>query len=107
MHQYTTLALFICATAVSAQIIYSQPLPYALQQQSAVAHPVVVKNSIAESQLPPELLNDQYKNPAIAAALAKESLPTNKEMIIFDRETDKIPRDQVFKIFRRAGWARR
>lgn len=108
MHQQIFITFVIFIAAASAQILLQQPsIPYVLQQQSAVAHPTVLANSIAESQLPPELLNDQYKNPQIAAALAKESLPTNKETIIFDRETDKIPRDRVFKIFRNAGWARR
>lgn len=106
MHHQISLALIVCIAAASAQLILQQPSVYSgLQQPSGVAHRVVVENSIRESQLPAELLNEPYKNPAIAAALAKESLPTNKETIIFDRETDKIPRDRVFKIFRNAGWA--
>lgn len=71
------------------------------------AHPEVVANSIAESQLPSEMLNDFYKNPAIASALAKDSWFGNKEEPVFDRITGKIPRSEIIKIFRRAGWIRR
>uniref|UniRef100_A0A336MT51 CSON003637 protein n=1 Tax=Culicoides sonorensis TaxID=179676 RepID=A0A336MT51_CULSO len=108
MHFFMSM-LSVIIGAASAQLLISQPLPYALQahRSNSLAHPVVVANSLAESQLPPQLLNDQYKNPHIAAALAKESLPINKEMIVFDRETDKIPRDRIFKIFKNAGWVHR
>lgn len=75
--------------------------------RSEYAHPEVVANSIAESQLPPEMLNDFYKNPAIASELAKDSWFGNKEVPVFDRETAKIPRSEIIKIFRRAGWIRR
>lgn len=74
---------------------------------SDYAHPEVVANSIAESQLPPEMLNNFYKNPIIASMLAKDSWFGNKEVPVFDRETAKIPRSEIIKIFRRAGWIRR
>lgn len=75
--------------------------------RSDYTHPEVLANSIAESQLPPEMLNDFYKNPAIANMLAKESWFGNKETPVFDRETAKISRSEIYKIFRRAGWIRR
>ncbi|KAJ8936014.1 hypothetical protein NQ318_013114 [Aromia moschata] len=58
-------------------------------QSADISHPAVVENAIAESQLPPELLNPFYKNPAIASALARESWPTNKESIVTHRETEE------------------
>lgn len=81
--------------------------PQPAVRSSDYAHPEVVANSIAESQLPPEMLNDFYKNPALASLLAKDSWFGNKEVPVFDRETAKIPRSEIIKIFRRAGWIRR
>lgn len=43
-------------------------------------HPANVVNSALEDTLPNELRNDFYKNPHIAARLAKESWIFNKEM---------------------------
>ncbi|XP_063698983.1 uncharacterized protein LOC134829694 [Culicoides brevitarsis] len=109
MHFFMSV-LTVIIGASSAQLIISQPLPYARlssHSPSSLAHPEVVANSIAESQYPPEYLNDQYKNPHIAAALARESLPTNKEMIVFERAADKIPRERIFKIFKNAGFISR
>lgn len=86
------------------------PIPSFIPQpitRSSYAHPEVVANSIAESQLPPEMLNDFYKNPALAALLAKDSWFGNKEVPVFDRESSKIPRSEIFKVFKRAGWIRR
>lgn len=68
------------------------------QPTESLTHPAVVRNAIAESQLPPELLNPFYKNPAIAAGLAKESWFSNKEFPIHHREAEKIPREQIYKL---------
>uniref|UniRef100_A0A1A9WTI1 Uncharacterized protein n=1 Tax=Glossina brevipalpis TaxID=37001 RepID=A0A1A9WTI1_9MUSC len=59
------------------------------------AHPAVVDNSLRESQLPPELSKSHrfFNNPHTAAALAKDSWFTSKEMPVIDREAEKIPRD--------------
>ncbi|XP_028129876.1 uncharacterized protein LOC114325925 [Diabrotica virgifera virgifera] len=73
----------------------------ALSQRQDLAHPAVVQNSIAESQLPPELLNPFYKNPVIASALARESWFTNKEFPIRNREAEKISREEIYKIISR------
>lgn len=64
-------------------------------------HPAVVENSLAEAQLPAELLNPFYKNPAIAAGLAKESWFGHKEFPVHNREADKIPRSEILKIVKR------
>lgn len=101
---------------------YHQPIAYTLQRSprllhpaghlsdpSQLAHRAVIENSIRESELPPELIrsNQFYSNPRIAAALAKESWFTEKEMPVFDREAEKIPREQVYKIFKNAGFIQR
>lgn len=44
------------------------------------AHPAVLINSAMEDSLPNELRNNWYKNPEIAANLAKESWFGDKEM---------------------------
>lgn len=60
-----------------------------------------------ESELPSELLNNFYKNPRIADALAKDSWFGDKEMPVFQREAEKIPRDRIYKIFKNAGFSQR
>ncbi|KAJ3641803.1 hypothetical protein Zmor_028276 [Zophobas morio] len=73
----------------------------ASQPVEQLAHPAAVENAAAESQLPQELLNPFYKNPGIAAALAKESWFSNKEFPVHHREAEKIPRSEIFKIISR------
>lgn len=121
-----TLIALIAFSTCEAQLYHSPPLPYALQGErhprilqqlapisihdpSELAHPAVVENSIREAALPPEFQrsNRFYSNPKIAAALAKDSWLTSKESPVFDREAEKIPREQVFKIFKNAGFIRR
>lgn len=89
--------------------VLAQGAPIAVSDPSQLQHPAVVENAIAESQLPPELLksNRFYSNPHIADALARDSWLTDKEAPVFDREAEKIPRDQVFKIFKNAGFIQR
>lgn len=114
---FITLLSTTCAQIFSTYNLFASPTfnPTPAQQRffpqpvarTDYSHPDVVANSIAESQLPPEMLNDFYKNPALASALAKDSWFGNKEMPVFDRESSRIPRSEIFKIFRRAGWIRR
>uniref|UniRef100_T1GCH8 Uncharacterized protein n=1 Tax=Megaselia scalaris TaxID=36166 RepID=T1GCH8_MEGSC len=52
-------------------------------------------------------MNRFYKNPHIASALAKESELTSKEMLVYNRKAEEIPREEVFKLFRNAGWIKR
>ncbi|XP_021708702.1 uncharacterized protein LOC5578480 [Aedes aegypti] len=105
-----TFALF-CAGA-SAQIYLNQPIALALQhqpvqQEASLAHPAVVENALNEAQYPAEFRNNIYKNPHVAEALAKESWFGDKEMPVFERAADKIPRERILKIFKNAGFVRR
>lgn len=91
-------------TFFSAQPLQTQPLPgilYPEEQQKSIAHPAVEQNALAESQYAPELLNNQYKNPVIAAKLAKESWFTNKEFPVYHREAEKISRHKIYEIIDR------
>lgn len=110
------ITFLIGSTIISfttAQLYFhSSPLTYAAseplgQYHRPLAHQAVVDNAIRESHYPPEYINRFYKNPHIASALAKESELTSKEMLVYDRKAEEIPRDQVFKIFRNAGWIKR
>lgn len=113
--QLHPLTIFIATIAMaSAQILFPhhQPLPYAVQsgqllKPSPLAHRAVVENAYSESQLPDELRNDFYKDSRIASGLAKESQLTDKEMAVYEREAEKIPREQVYKLFKNAGFIRR
>lgn len=110
------LALATLIGATSAQFLIQQPIPYTLQHHQPIvaapqppqslAHPAVIENAINESHLPAELIRSKsfLRNPKTADALAKDSWLTDKEMPVFDREAEKIPRDQVYKIFKNAGF---
>lgn len=89
--------------------LLAQGPPIAVSNPADLAHPAVVDNTIAESHLPPELSKSArfYSNPHIAAALARDSWLTDKEAPVFEREADKISREQVFKIFKNAGFLHR
>lgn len=54
--------------------------PETVIQDTVLAHPAVLINSAMENNLPNQLRNDFYKNPNIAAGLAKESWFIDKEM---------------------------
>ncbi|CAD7006678.1 uncharacterized protein LOC101449577 [Ceratitis capitata] len=92
---------------------YNTPLPdfkpISEPNQEGPPHPAVIANAEREAHLPPELSKSRrfYSNPRIAAALAKQSLLTPKEMAVIDREADKIDRNEIYKIFHNAGWAKR
>lgn len=115
--QYLLALLAVVGLSSAQYFVPHQPIAYALQPQtsapvhevSSLAHRAVIENSIRESQLPPELIrsNNFYRNPKTAEALAKDSWLTDKEMPVFDREAEKIPREQVFKIFKNAGFIHR
>lgn len=109
-----------CAQIVNAPIAYvgsdqrqprviHQGPPLAISDPSQLVHPANVENSIVESQLPPELLKSHrfYSNPHIAEGLARASWLTDKEAPVFDREAEKIPREQIFKLFKNAGFLQR
>lgn len=104
------VALFAIVTVASAQYLFEPAAPqHHRQMHSAeipMANPAVVDNAIVESHLPAEYMraSNFYRNPRIAQGLAKESLLTDKEMPVYEREADKIPREQVFKLFKNAGF---
>uniref|UniRef100_A0A1B0D968 Uncharacterized protein n=1 Tax=Phlebotomus papatasi TaxID=29031 RepID=A0A1B0D968_PHLPP len=108
------IAVLLLFGAVSGQFIQQEPIPLAyyrdatpIHEDPPLAHPAVVENSLREQQYPAEFQNNFYKNPHIADALAKESWFTDKEMPVYEREADKIPRGQIVKILKNAGLARR
>lgn len=115
--QYYLALLTVVGLSSAQYIVPQQPIAYALHAQAApvtnevssLAHRAVIENALSESQLPPELIrsNNFYRNPKTAEALAKDSWLTDKEMPVFDREAEKIPRDQVYKIFKNAGFIQR
>lgn len=113
-----SIVLFLAVFGVVAAQ-YGVPLPYVHQSLEPapihevqednprpLAHPALIANAQLESTYPAEWRNDQYKNPKIAEGLARESWFTDKEMPVYDRVADKIPREQVFKIFKNAGFIR-
>ncbi len=77
------------------------------QQQQPLAHHAVVRNAEDEARLPEELRNNFYKNPRIAEGLAKSSWFIPGEEQVLEREAEKIPREQIFKLLKNAGLARR
>lgn len=52
-------------------------------QDTVLTHPAVLINSAMEDNLPNQLRNDFYKNPNVAANLAKESWFIDKEMQVY------------------------
>lgn len=70
-----------------------------------LANPAVVDVSVVESQLPAHLMRASqfYRNPKTADALAQSSWFTDKEMPVLQREADRIPREQVFKLIKNSG----
>ncbi|XP_037811931.1 uncharacterized protein LOC119603736 isoform X2 [Lucilia sericata] len=108
MQSMFVLFAFLVTSAAfcNGQFFYHQHLAPVSQPY---AHPSVVANAHREAQLPPELSKSSrfYSNPNIAAALAKQSWFTDKEMPVIDREAEKIPRDMVYKLFKNAGYIKR
>lgn len=127
MSPINSAVLVLIALSVSTAQLINSPLVYSLQtgarqprvlhrgppiaisDPSELSHPAVVENAIRESALPPELLKSSrfYSNPHTAASLAKDSWLTDKESPVFEREADRIPREQILKIFKNAGFVRR
>ncbi|GAB0089801.1 uncharacterized protein DMENIID0001_044170 [Sergentomyia squamirostris] len=110
------IAVCLLVAFTSGQFIHQEPIPLAyyrdsvpIHEEQPLEHPAVVANAISEQQLPAELLksNDFYNNPRTAEGLAKESWFGDKEMPVYQREAEKIPRGQIVKILRNAGLARK
>lgn len=98
--------LFIICILIAGECL-AAPQFIIERSSSLFSHPAVVVNSEMEDALPNELRNDFYKNPLIAAGLAKESLLTEKEMQVNHRDADDIPRERVYSILHNAGFVRR
>ncbi|XP_060524422.1 uncharacterized protein LOC132700867 [Cylas formicarius] len=77
-----------------------QIVPTFPHHRSVPAHPRALQTSLEESVLPEGLSksNHFYGNPLIAGALARESLNFNKEAVVYDRPSEKIPRDEIAKL---------
>lgn len=75
-------------------------------QHPTLANPAVIDASIVESMLPDDLMRASrfYRNPKTAGALAQASWLTDQEMPVLQREADRIPREQVYKLIRNAGF---
>lgn len=93
--------------AIYIQINFKYLSPFSSISKASLAHPAVVENAMHEAQYPAEFRNNVYKNPHVAEALAKESWFTDKEMPVFERAADKIPRERILKIFKNAGFVHR
>ncbi|XP_018397463.1 PREDICTED: uncharacterized protein LOC108775556 [Cyphomyrmex costatus] len=87
-------------TCAATPIFYLNP-------ETMLAHPAVIINSAMEDNLPYQLRNDFYKDPSIAAGLAKESWFIDKEMQVIEREADKIPKEKIYNVLHNAGLVRR
>lgn len=109
-----TVVIVLLTNNAGAQLFNNRPHYDLFAQQNLITgnvdpasdprgapHPAVVQNALAEAQLPAELLNPFYKNPAIAAGLAKESWFGHKEFPVHHREADKISRSEILKIIKR------
>lgn len=104
---HSPLTYLLAAVWFTSCLVSGQPVLVNIQKSpSSLANPAVVDASIVESHLPEEQMRAShfYRNPKTAAALAESSWFTDKEMPVFEREADKIPREQVFKLFRNAGF---
>lgn len=70
----------ICSGA--PQFLISLPQQSYHGDDGGLAHPAVLETAAREARYPDQQRNNFYKNPFISAGLARESLPTNKEMIV-------------------------
>jgi hypothetical protein len=88
---------------------FAQLIVQPAAQHQSLEHPAVIESQIWESQLHPGLLKSSrfYSDPKTAARLAQESWFTDKEHPVFEREADKIERNQITKIFANSGLHRR
>ncbi|XP_050427080.1 uncharacterized protein LOC126837282 [Adelges cooleyi] len=66
-------------------------------------NPIVVAALQRESLLPAHMQNAFYKNPRIAEHLAKSSWFGPGEEHAVNRDTEKIPREQIYHILKNAG----
>lgn len=104
---HSSLTYLLAVVWFTSCLVSGQPiLVNTHSAYSSLANPAVVDAAIVESHLPEDQMRAShfYRNPKTAAALAESSWFTDKEMPVFEREADKIPREQVFKLFKNAGF---
>ncbi|KAJ0172306.1 hypothetical protein K1T71_012279 [Dendrolimus kikuchii] len=110
MRNYFLAVALLAVTSALPALLFTQSFqPLGIEYAAAPAvhpHPAVERNAAIESKLPRELLKsrDFYDNPVIAAGLAKESWFTNREMQVVNREAEKIPRENIYRIVKDAGF---
>lgn len=68
-----------------------------------IAHSEVIQAAAFEAQLPSNLLNPFYQNPALRPFLAKSSWFGPGEKLVKNRETEKIHRNSIFNVLNHAG----
>ena len=68
-----------------------------------IQHKAVLKNALEESRLPPVFLNRFYKDPKTRMALEKSSWFGPGEMLVTEREADRVPRREIFNVLNHAG----
>ncbi|XP_041979635.1 uncharacterized protein LOC121733442 [Aricia agestis] len=74
---------------------------------SGPPHPAVVAVRHEEEQLPPHLRKPAIFNPRVHAIISLTSLLHHGENLVYDREADKVPRHEIYKILTHAGFLAR
>ncbi|OWR48198.1 uncharacterized protein LOC116770240 [Danaus plexippus] len=90
MNSRASLALVV----LSAVVVTSLPPP----------HPAVVDVRHAEEQLPPHLRSPALSNPHFLETLQLTSLLHKGEKPVFERQSDTIPRKEIYNILTHAGF---
>ncbi|CAG9561970.1 unnamed protein product [Danaus chrysippus] len=90
MNSRASLALVV----LSAVTVMSLPPP----------HPAVVDVRHAEEQLPPHLRSPALRNPHFLETLQLTSLLHKGEKPVFERQSDTIPRKEIYNILTHAGF---
>ncbi|CAH0715590.1 unnamed protein product, partial [Brenthis ino] len=67
-------------------------------------HPAVIAVRQAEELLPPHQRSPALRNPHLLHTLELTSLLHKGENPVFDREADKVPRNEIYKILTHAGF---
>lgn len=101
----TDFSVFIPDQSDSVQL--SQTSRQSIPAAKHIVNPTVLFTAEQDSKLPSYLLNPFYKNHRIAEQLAKQSWFVVGENLVYDRETEKIPRDKIIHMLKSAGLARR
>lgn len=71
--------------------------------QNVPPHPRVLENSIFESRLPSNLKNPFYQNDYVKSELTRSSWFGPGERQVSFRESDQVPRREIFIVLKHAG----